>query len=447
LTGQPDAIYTFSVVAIDAAGNLSPAATSDYRLLTTPPPAPVITVSPATPGNSRSPSWSFTTVAGTTTTCSLTQGATVVVASTSCTSPAAYDLTGQADAVYTFSVVAVDAAGNLSPAATSDYRLLTTPPTAPVITVAPSTPGNSRSPSWSFTTVAGTTTTCSLTQGATVVVASTSCTSPTAYDLTGQPDAIYTFSVVAIDAPANLSSAATSDYQLLTIPPPAPVITVAPATPGNSRSPSWSFTTVAGTTTTCSLTQGATVVVASTSCTSPTAYDLTGQPDAIYTFSVVAIDAAGNLSPAATSDYRLLTTPPPAPVITVAPATPGNSRSPAWSFTTVAGTTTTCSLTRGATVVVASTSCTSPSAYDLTGQPDAVYTFSVTPVDAAGNLSPAATSDYRLLTIPPPAPVITVAPATPGNSRSPSWSFTNVAGTTTTCSLPQGATVVVASTS
>src|SRR4029077_4009496 len=103
--------------------------------------------------------------------------------------------------------------------------------------------------------------------------------------------------------------AATSDYQLLTVPPPAPVITASPVTPATSRSPSWSFTTVAGTTTACALSDGAVVVVAPAPCTSPAAYDLTGQPDAVYTFSVTAIDAAGNLSPTATSDYQLLTVP------------------------------------------------------------------------------------------------------------------------------------------
>src|SRR5207248_345625 len=111
-------------------------------------------------------------------------------------------------------------------------------------------------------------------------------------------------------------------------------------------SPTWTFTAESGATTTCSLSSGATVVYAASPCSGSVSYDLRTKPDAAYTLTVVATDAAGNVGPAATSTYVLDTTPPAAPTITAAPATPGNGRSPAWSFTTPEGTTT-CSLTRG----------------------------------------------------------------------------------------------------
>src|SRR5436305_14285518 len=106
-----------------------------------------------------------------------------------------------------------------------------------------------------------------------------------------------------------MSPAATSTYVLDTSPPLAPAITAAPATPGNGRSPTWSFTGEAGATFDCSLTRGGVTVFPAAPCTSMGSVEFTGQPYGTYTFTVVAIDAPGNLSPA-TCIYALLTTPP-----------------------------------------------------------------------------------------------------------------------------------------
>src|SRR5206468_131144 len=105
-----------------------------------------------------------------------------------------------------------------------------------------------------------------------------------------------------------------------------------------------------------------------------------------------------------------------APTITAAPATPGNGRSPAWSFTGEAGATFTCSLTRGGVPVSPAATCTSPKSFDLTGQPDGTYTFTVTATDAAGNTSAATTSTYVLDTTAPVAPTITAAPVKIGSA-------------------------------
>src|SRR5207249_3227483 len=163
-------------------------------------------------------------------------------------------------------------------------------------------------------------------------------------------------------------------YVLDTTPPVAPTITSTPGSPGNDATPSWSFTGEAGATFTCSLTRGGVTVIAAASCTSPTAYDLPSQPDGTYTFTVTATDPPRQ--PAATSPSTvaaaapacpprppstppdLLTTPPPAPSITAAPATPGNGRAPAWSFTGEAGATFDCSLTRGGVTVFPAAPCT-----------------------------------------------------------------------------------------
>ena len=211
---------------------------------------------------------------------------------------------------------------------------------------------------------------CELTSGATTISGWAPCTSPKNYDLTGQPDGTYTFSVTQTDPASNVSPAATGNYTLSTAPPSPPTITSSPASPGNGRSPSWSFTGVAGNSFQCELTSGSTTISGWAPCTSPQAYDLTGQPDGTYTFSVTQTDPVGNTSTAAASTYTLST----APVIvsiTSAPESPGNSRAPSWSFTVEAGTTTECELTSGSTTIAGWAPCTSPQSYDLTVSPTA----------------------------------------------------------------------------
>lgn len=274
-------------------------------------------------------------------------------------------------------------------------------PAAPSITSAPASPGNDRTPTWSFTTKKGTTTDCELTRDGIVVSPLAPCASPTTYDLNGQPDGAYTFSVRAIDAGGRESGTATSAYVLDTTAPATPTITSAPVSPSDSTSPAWEFAAEPGTTTSCQLTRGGKEIFAYEPCRSPRVYDLSGQSDGVYTFSVRASDGAGGVSPAATSTYELASGTPAAPTITSAPASPGTNRFPTWSFTTNGGGTT-CQLSRGATVIVPFAPCASPTTYDLTGQPDGTYTFSVRVPSsgASGRVGATATSNYTLANPP-----------------------------------------------
>jgi predicted phage tail protein/sugar lactone lactonase YvrE len=441
LTGRPDGVYTFSVKAIDAAGNVGPAATSTYQLDSSSSSPPTITASPSPVTSNRNASWSFTGVASSYE-CQLVTGSTIVSAYSPCTSPRSYSLVGQPDGTYTFSVRGIDGAGNRSAQTTSSFVLDTTPPATPTITFSPGPTGNSTNAGWDFTGESGATFQCQLTRGATVVSAYAACTGPKSYDLTGQPDGTYTFSVKAIDAAGNVSQAATSDYDFDTTAPAAPSIDSTPGSPGNSRSPSWSFSGESGATYQCRLLRGSTVVSDFASCASPKAYDLSGQPDGDYTFSVRAVDAAGNVGPASSSSYTLDTSAPAAPSLTGSPPATGNNTRPAWWFTGEAGATLQCQVTRGATVISPRGACTSPATYDLSGQPDGTYTFSVRAVDAAGNASSDTTSDYTLDTAVPSTPSITSSPATPGSGASPAWSFTGDAGATFQCRLMRGSSVV-----
>jgi photosystem II stability/assembly factor-like uncharacterized protein len=440
LTGQPDGTYTLSVRATDQAGNTGVPATNDYTLDTGVPAAPVVTAAPTTPGSGRSPAWSFTAESGATVECELTSGATVVSDWAPCTSPSTSDLTGQPDGTYTFSVRATDAAGNVSPVTTSDYVLDATAPAAPAITSAPATPGSGRGPSWSFTAEAGATTKCRLDRGATVISDWASCTTPATYDLTGEPDGTYTFSVRATDAAGNVGAAATRDYALDTA-APTPTITVAPSSPGNSVSPSWSFSTEAGATVACRLDRGAIVVSGWAPCSSPRGYDLTGDPEGTYTFSVRATDSAANTG-VTTSDYVLDTAAPAAPAIVKSPGAVAANVTPTWSFSGEPGASFECRLDRGATTVSDWAQCSSPRGYNLAGQPDGDYLFSVRAIDAAGNAGATRSSSYRLLTSVPGTPAIVAAPPPTGNGVTPSWSFAGEAGASFDCRVDRDGSVV-----
>src|SRR5205085_1275526 len=200
-------------------------------------------------------------------------------------------------------------------------------------------------------------------------------TTPVTNDPAAQPHAIYTSVVRATDAPDNTGPRSRSSYTFDTTPPPTPVITSSPTTPDNKHLISWGFTAEAGATTECSLV-GGTLAGAFADCSSPVTYDLTGQADGDYVFSVRATDQAGNTGSATTNTYLLDTTRPDV-TITSPPASPDNDRSPTWSFTTEAGATTECRLDGPSGVVSAFSACASPKSYSLAGQPDGGYTFTV----------------------------------------------------------------------
>ncbi|MGH2691416.1 MAG: Ig-like domain-containing protein [Actinomycetota bacterium] len=439
LTGEPDDSYTFSVRATDAAGNTGPSATDTYVLDSTVPGGPTITVSPSTPSDNLNPTWEFTVEAGSTAECEWSYEGTVLQPFATCSGPQSFDLTGDPDGDYTFSVQARDGAGNPSAPVSSVYSLDTTDPGPPTIDLAPSSPGSSTSPSWTFTVDPGSSAECELQRGGVVVSAWQSCSSPDVHDLSGEPDGDYDFSVRAVDAAGNTGPATTSSYTLDTTGPDVN-ITSSPSTPDSDPNPSWSFSTEAGASLECELRRGAIVVSAWTACPSPTSYDLTAQPDDTYTFSARATDAAGNTGDPASSVYVLDRT---APVVSIdsGPAPVSGEQNPEWSFSSEAGVTFECELSNSGGVLQAFTACTSPQPYDLSAQPDDTYTFSVRATDPAGNLGPQSSSGYVLDTSGPTVS-ITASPASPGNGLAPSWSFTAEAGATTECQLSSGVTIL-----
>jgi len=254
---------------------------------------------------------------------------------------------------------------------------------------------------------------CRLTRGGTVISGWAACPGAVSYDLSGEPDGTYTLAVRATDAVGNAGPETTFDYTLSRPVPGAPSITSSPTSPGAERNPSWSFTADAGALLECRLTSGGTVVSDWTACASPASFDLSGRPDGAHRFEVRARNALGILGPTAADDYEFDATPPAAPTITAAPDSPGQDRSPSWSFTAEAGATLLCRLERGLTVLEDWTTCSSPRRYDLTGKSFGVYRFAVRGRDAAGNLGAATFSDYELARADAPA-----TPSTPSTGSS-----------------------------
>ncbi|MFL5885494.1 MAG: hypothetical protein ACJ77M_10525, partial [Thermoleophilaceae bacterium] len=435
LGGQPDGTYTFSVRGKNGVGTLGPETAADYVLDTQSPSTPTISASPASPGRSSSPSWTFGGDAGASFQCKADRGGTIVSDWASCSSPKSYDLSGEADGSYTFSVRALDPAGNTSSAATSGYGFDTTAPAPPVFGGTPGAAGTNVTPSWAFTAEPGATLECRLDRGAAAVYGWTACASPRGYDLLSQPDATYTISVRATDQAGNVGTAGASSYQLLTAQPGLPTITSTPGVGGNGRSPAWSFSGDAGALLECRLDRGASAVSDWSTCASPRGFDLTGLPDGAYTFSVRARNFVGTAGPAATSGYVLDTVPPAVPALDASQAAVGRSRRPAWGFSSDAGTLFECQLTRPAHILADWHACASPQSADLSAQPDDDYSFAVRAVDSVGNRSAARSGAYELDTDPPAAPSIDSSPGAKGTDTSPKWSFSGERGATFECKL------------
>ncbi|HEV2999390.1 MAG TPA: Ig-like domain repeat protein [Solirubrobacteraceae bacterium] len=442
LTLQPDGAYTFRVRATDVAGNTGAEGTRTYTLDRTAPAAPAITSGPPADSNDDTPVYSFAAEAGTTFACRLERGATAVSDWAPCTTPAGYDLSGEVDASYTFRVRATDAAGNQGPEATRAYALDRQPPPAPSLTSTPGADTNDDTPSWGFAAAGGTATACRLERGATVVSDWSACASPRTYDLSAQPQGAYTFRVRATDAAGNTGADAAHTTTLDRTAPAAPAITGGPLLSTADPTPAFGFTHEAGAAAACRLERGATVVSDWSACSSPRGYDLGAEADGAYRFRVRATDAAGNTGADATRDFTLDRQAPSQPAITARPAASTNDETPSWTWGADADATDNCRITRGATVVVDWTICSSPRTFDLSAQPDGTYTFRVRSSDPAGNLSTEANDTFALDRQAPAAPSVVSGPAADSADETPSFGFAGEAGATFACRVERGATVV-----
>lgn len=249
------------------------------------PPDTVIIGQPDGLSNSTSATFVFTSETGTTFQCSLDLNPT-----TSCTSPQVYHDLSEGN--HSFEVTAQDDGVADPTPATYNWTIDVTPPVISYSGV-PASPTMATSASIVFTSEAGAALRCLL-DGVEVA----SCTSPEGF--TGLSEGDHTFSVEATDAAGN-STTLTSDWTI-DVTPPAVNLTGVPATPTMVTDASFVFTTEAGATLRCFL-DGSEIA----NCISPK--DYVGLAEGDHTFSVEAVDAAGNTT-LITSDWTIDLTPP-----------------------------------------------------------------------------------------------------------------------------------------
>ena len=312
--------YSFTVAALDAAGNAS--AQSAPLSVTT--PAPPDTTAPSVPtglvATANSPvslSWTASTDNVGVTGYRVYRDGTLVASPTS----TSVSITGlAASTTYSFTVAALDAAGNAS--AQSAPLSVTTP--ALPDTTAPSTPtgltANAVSTSqinlsWSASTDNVAVTGYRVFRNGTLVASPTS----TSVSITGlAASTTYSFTVAALDAAGNASAQSAP----LSVTTPAPPDTTAPSVPtglvATANSPvslSWTASTDNVGVTGYRVYRDGTLVASPTS----TSVSITGlAASTTYSFTVAALDAAGNAS--AQSAPLSVTT--PALPDTTAPSTP-----------------------------------------------------------------------------------------------------------------------------
>jgi outer membrane protein OmpA-like peptidoglycan-associated protein len=268
---------------------------------------------------------------------------------TSCTSPKS--LSGLTDGSHTFSVRALNSAGDPGPQTDRTWTVDTTAPGAPLLIGAPTGTVATDAATITIAGEAGATFKCSVDGGAYVT-----CTSP--LSLTGLADGHHTVSVKQIDAPGNAGTAVTTkSWTVDTSVPAAPAGVTQPAD-STSTSASLSFTAVGGLTYECSL-DGAAFVA----CAPPVAY--ASLSVGRHTFKVRAINAAGTVGAATTKTWTVnapavvqppvdptptpeppVATPTPEPPVATPTPTP-----PAPKFTATVGGQPTTSRTGSATTV------------------------------------------------------------------------------------------------
>jgi Concanavalin A-like lectin/glucanases superfamily len=356
-----DGSHTFSVRAIDRAGNGDPTPAEHVWSIDTVPPDTTITVSPPAADNSASVRFEFrSNEANTAFECSLDSGTYQV-----CTSGALFGPLG--DGAHAFAVRAKDRAANVdsSPAIFAWLVDTSTPDT--VLLSGPSGASASTAAAFSFVSPdagAGATFQCSL-DGAPFAP----CTSPREHG--GLPAGAHVFAVRVRDSVGNLDPTPATRAWTVDLTPPTTTIASGPSGVVTVASASISFSaSEPDATFACSL-DGAPFAA----CTSP--FLAEGLAQGAHTFTVRAIDAAGHVDPSPATRAWSVDTVPPDVMITGGPAAGGTS-GPRVTFTFAAGDgALSCSLDGGAFAA-----CTSPAAWSLPAGPHELV---VRATDGAGN--------------------------------------------------------------
>jgi uncharacterized delta-60 repeat protein len=279
VSGLTDGQHTFAVAAVDPYGDVDRSPATVTWTVDTVSPDTTITAAPSGTVAQNSATVSFASndpSAGFQ--CQL-DGA----AYAACTTPAT--VSGLSDGTHTFFVRAIDLAGNVDASpASATWAVDTTAPNT-TISSGPASITNQTGASFQFSSgEGGDTYTCSL-DGA----AFSACTSPVSY--AGLAAGAHTFRVEATDAVGNVDPSPASWNWTIDTTPPDTSITSGPSGRNNSSTATFGFSsTEPNSTFQCKLDSGGWV-----GCVSTTTY--AGLASGSHTFSVAAIDPAGNVDP------------------------------------------------------------------------------------------------------------------------------------------------------
>jgi hypothetical protein len=323
-----------------------------------------------------------------------------------------------ADGSYTLRVRAVDNAGNVQSASSRTFSFDANPPET-TISSGPADPSNSSSASFGFSSSeAGSTFECRLDAGAW-----TACTSPKSYS--GLTAGSHSFSVRATDPAGNVDATPATRTWTIDLTAPDTTITSGPANPTTATSATFDFTSEPGAGFQCQLDGGG-----YTTCSSPKSYSGLGAGS--HTFSVRAVDAAGNVDPTPATRTWTIDLIAPETTITSGPADPTSASSASFGFTSEAGATFQCQLDGGSW-----TACSSPQSYS--GLAEGAHSFQVRATDTAGNVDPTPATRTWTIDLTAPETTITSGPADPTSATSASFGFTSEPGATFQCQLDGGA--------
>ncbi|MDX6580733.1 MAG: hypothetical protein QOJ47_2282, partial [Gaiellales bacterium] len=401
-----DGSYSYDVVAVDGAGNQSAhSAGTSVSVDVTPPDAPAnLTAQAALTASKPSLSWTLSSDNGGSGIAQYVVFRGGVQAGVS-TGTTFVDTTVATNGSYAYTVKAVDAAGNLS-AASAPYTVTwdSTPPPVPVSLTATTPTSAAPALSWQSGGAASDFDHYDLYRGSTLVWSGTA----TSYTDDQPPPAAsgnLSYTVKAVDALGNASSASTAKSVLYDITVPGAVATLTATSPVVHPSLTWTSATDTGG----SGLAGYRVYrdgsqVAQT--TALTFVDASLSVDGTYAYTVRALDGAGNVGPPSpTRTIQVDQTPPLAPTGIVA-ASPTNQVSLSWPATSDGGAfgsgVSRYRIYRNGTPI----DVTAPAAYtDTTLGIEGTWQYTVAAIDAAGNEGPQSAPVSVLYDrTPPPAP-------------------------------------------
>ncbi|MBZ4371083.1 Ig-like domain-containing protein [Corallococcus sp. AS-1-6] len=429
-TGLDEGPHTFTVAAVDTAGNLDPTpASSTWTVDLTPPDAPIV-LQP-TSGEvltSASPVITGTAEPGSTVYLVLDNGAPLGPVLVNAQGEWSYPVQATlADGSHTLSATSTDAAGNTSPPVSLTFIIDTDAPDT-TIESGPAQPSNSASATFEFSsTGGGIGYECSVDDAA-----FSACDSP--FTLDNLSEGEHTLAVRAVDAAGNADPTPaeytwTVDLGI----PEAPAIT-SPANGAlfNTGAVSYAGTAEAGATVRVTV-DG--VFVGTTVASGTGAWTFTAGPvldTGAHTVSVVAVDAAGNVSPSTSASFNVDLVAPDTALTASVPAVT-SSRDASFEFTSNESTATfECRFDTGTFVP-----CTSPQA--RTDLADGTYTVQVRAVDAAGNVDPTAATFTWTVDTTAPDTFIRSGPVANDAPNPATFDLdSNEAGVTYACSLDDG---------